>query len=324
MRAGFLVVLIAGGALSGCASVSAKPHALALAEDLFGSCRYEEAQQTLDRFIATASPRDAALAKVYLADLSWRRGDLKQTETFFREALDAGRFDAEEALRAEESLGKLLLLQGRYSESLDALELAMQLHEQNRDAHIGTSDEAYSMLAADLAEMGEWDRATEVVDKGIRERGRSAVALSLRAALAERDPAPGRYRRVLFGDDLTVSPANIAVAPIIVRAVAPKYPFEAGIERVEGYAVVEFTVKADGEIVDPHVIESKPPKVFDGAAVAAIWQWKMKPATRECQPVEQKAVQRMDFRLGTHWSDEDAAALRSSKTVDLPRPSTLK
>jgi TonB family protein len=50
----------------------------------------------------------------------------------------------------------------------------------------------------------------------------------------------------------------------------PPMPREVGIE---GYAVVEFRVKPNGETSDPLVLDSSPPLLFDGASMRAIRKW---------------------------------------------------
>ncbi|NQZ82350.1 MAG: energy transducer TonB [Colwellia sp.] len=59
--------------------------------------------------------------------------------------------------------------------------------------------------------------------------------------------------------------------------VAPIYPRRAQSRGIEGYAIVEFTVTANGSVQDPLIVESKPEGVFDRAAMDAALKFKYKP-----------------------------------------------
>lgn len=54
--------------------------------------------------------------------------------------------------------------------------------------------------------------------------------------------------------------------------IRPTYRF------VEGYVVVSYTVQGDGTVDDIEVIESKPPGLYDGPAIAALRLWKYQPS----------------------------------------------
>lgn len=90
----------------------------------------------------------------------------------------------------------------------------------------------------------------------------------------------------------------------IVR-IEPQFPREALIEGISGYVVLSFTVMEDGS-VEPgstKVMESKPPRLFDSAAMRAVARWKFKPRIVDGKPVKRPATQRLDFNL---QQDEDA------------------
>ncbi len=80
--------------------------------------------------------------------------------------------------------------------------------------------------------------------------------------------------------------------------VPPRYPGRAARLQIEGSVTVEFTIRADGSVADPAIIESDPPRVFDKAAMQAIVQWKFKPRVEDGQAVESRASQRIEFALG--------------------------
>ena len=75
---------------------------------------------------------------------------------------------------------------------------------------------------------------------------------------------------------------------------APSYPRGAERRGVEGYAVVEYTVSASGDVENPTVVESEPEGVFDRAVLRAIEEWAYAPADAATEGVRQ----RFDFSLG--------------------------
>lgn len=84
----------------------------------------------------------------------------------------------------------------------------------------------------------------------------------------------------------------------IVR-IEPQFPREALVEGISGYVVLTFTVLEDGS-VEPgsaKVVESKPPRLFDSAAMRAVARWKFKPRIVDGKPVRRPATQRLDFNL---------------------------
>jgi TonB family protein len=79
----------------------------------------------------------------------------------------------------------------------------------------------------------------------------------------------------------------------------PAYPAGARAEGAEGHVVVEYRVDEEGRVQDARVIESSPPGVFDGAALAAIRSWRYRPFDDGTGPREVDGVRsRFDFRLG--------------------------
>jgi len=64
---------------------------------------------------------------------------------------------------------------------------------------------------------------------------------------------------------------------VLALGYPPNYPPGAISRRIEGYAVVGFSVSASGAVYDAFVIESEPSKVFDRASLKAISKFKYKP-----------------------------------------------
>jgi TonB family protein len=68
--------------------------------------------------------------------------------------------------------------------------------------------------------------------------------------------------------------------------VAPDYPEQALNGRISGTVTVEFTIDTRGRPTDVHVVGSKPPDVFDSAAIRAVRGWRYKPAVFNGIPTE--------------------------------------
>ena len=77
----------------------------------------------------------------------------------------------------------------------------------------------------------------------------------------------------------------------------PQYPRAELLSGVEGYVKVRFTVNEDGTVSKPRVVESRPPRVFDLAALTAIKKWKFRPKVINGVAMKQDGVQIIDFKL---------------------------
>lgn len=82
-----------------------------------------------------------------------------------------------------------------------------------------------------------------------------------------------------------------------VFVVEPEWPREAQIEGIEGYVRVQFTIREDGSVADPEILESEPRRVFDRAALRAIERWRFRPRVVDGRPVEREATQTIEFNL---------------------------
>jgi len=100
--------------------------------------------------------------------------------------------------------------------------------------------------------------------------------------------------RVDIGINLNASGFGLAPSDgeyLPVVKVQPIYPRRALTRGIEGYVIVEFTVTAQGSTTDVRVVESKPPGIFDRAAVRAAARFKYKPRVVDGQPLEVPGVQ---------------------------------
>ncbi len=75
--------------------------------------------------------------------------------------------------------------------------------------------------------------------------------------------------------------------------VAPVYPRRAQTRGIEGYVLLEFIVTTTGAVRDPRVVESKPPGIFDSAAVQAALKFKYKPKVVNGEPIEVAGVRNL-------------------------------
>lgn len=80
--------------------------------------------------------------------------------------------------------------------------------------------------------------------------------------------------------------------------VAPVYPRRAQTRGIEGYVLLEFVVTKTGAVINPVVIESKPPGIFDRAATNAALKFKYKPKVVNGEAIDVAGVRnRITFEL---------------------------
>lgn len=75
--------------------------------------------------------------------------------------------------------------------------------------------------------------------------------------------------------------------------VAPVYPRRAQTRGIEGFVLLEFVVTKTGAVRDPVVIESKPPGIFDRAAMSAALKFKYKPKVVNGEPIDVGGVRNL-------------------------------
>ena len=93
-------------------------------------------------------------------------------------------------------------------------------------------------------------------------------------------------------DSLFVTAFNLSEVdqpPRLVRAVQPRYPFEAQQKGIEGRIKVRFVVDSTGKAQEPEVVSVDPEEVagiFDEAALAVVKKYKFRPAMKNGKPVD--------------------------------------
>ena len=92
-------------------------------------------------------------------------------------------------------------------------------------------------------------------------------------------------------------PTGKTSSAVLLQAVAARYPASAVRARQAGWVVVSFTVDADGGTSDINVVDAKPGRVFDHAAIDAIKRYRFKPAMKNGVAVSTVKQQRIEFKL---------------------------
>ena len=85
------------------------------------------------------------------------------------------------------------------------------------------------------------------------------------------------------------------VIPLV--RVSPTYPRNAKTAKIQGFVTMDVTIDPDGTVSKAKVIEAKPPRLFDKAALTAIKRWKFRPKIENGKPVAQRAKQTIEFKL---------------------------
>jgi protein TonB len=61
--------------------------------------------------------------------------------------------------------------------------------------------------------------------------------------------------------------------------------------------VLRFTITATGTVIDPIVLDSKPKRIFDRAAIRALKKWKYRPRVVDGEPISRQEEVRLTFDL---------------------------
>ncbi len=85
------------------------------------------------------------------------------------------------------------------------------------------------------------------------------------------------------------------VIPIV--RINPQYPRDALMAGTEGFVKIEFTIMEDGTVADASVISSEPRRIFNRAALRAIYRWKYKPRIIDGVAVQRRASTTIVFNM---------------------------
>jgi len=92
------------------------------------------------------------------------------------------------------------------------------------------------------------------------------------------------------------APQNNATEPVLLSQVQPAYTPEAKEARIQGTVEILLTVRADGTVKAEKVIKPLDPGL-DASAVAAVEQWRFRPATKDGKPVAAMISVLINFSL---------------------------
>ena len=90
---------------------------------------------------------------------------------------------------------------------------------------------------------------------------------------------------------------TISTNLIPLSRIPPRYPMRAANRRIEGWVKIEFTITEQGTVKDAVVVDAQPKKIFNRAALQAIKRWKFKAKIIDGETFEQRAVQKLEFKL---------------------------
>ena len=145
--------------------------------------------------------------------------------------------------------------------------------------------------------MGERETNGPVPEDFIRPDDLPTPPAETRPTVDPVDPGPG------FNPVGPVAPTGpddyTTVMPSLVSAIltpAPDYPQSCAARGTEGYAVVEFDVTANGDVVNARILESSH-SCFERAALAAIRNWKFRPTVGQTGVVQRGLTKSFIFRL---------------------------
>jgi len=88
--------------------------------------------------------------------------------------------------------------------------------------------------------------------------------------------------------------------PVLIQEtkVQPEYPELARIARVEGSVILQAVIQSDGSVAEVEVLRcNRPDRGFEDSAIAAVRQWKYKPALQNGKPVAVYFNVYVEFKL---------------------------
>jgi TonB family protein len=105
--------------------------------------------------------------------------------------------------------------------------------------------------------------------------------------------------------DIPVAQPKLAAQPVrvssggvqglVIHQVAPLYPAQARLDRVQGTVVLQAVIGKDGSVLNVHALSGNP--ILIRAAVDAVKQWRFKPYTLNGEPVESETQVNVNFTL---------------------------
>jgi protein TonB len=110
------------------------------------------------------------------------------------------------------------------------------------------------------------------------------------------------------GSQPATPPQASAVMPKAESLVQPAYPESARQAGIEGTAIVDVTVSADGTVLGCSLATSSGNDLLDAAAIGAAQSSKFTPGTKDGKPVVMKVKVPFRFRLADDTTKQHSAA----------------
>lgn len=192
-------------------------------------------------------------------------------------------------------LGRTRLAEGRLLEPNGDSARDHLLAARTADANDAEAQRLLVELKGRLVESGREALGSQDID-GAERLLRAAADLGVRGSedvltAAQRDLDRQRAERDFRTNIVSAGSLNRT------RTVSPDYPEQARRRGVEGWVDVNFTVTPNGSVTDVTVISATPAEVFDGAAIAAVRNWRFEPIVRGGTVVPQRAAARIRFDI---------------------------
>lgn len=116
-------------------------------------------------------------------------------------------------------------------------------------------------------------------------------------APAPRAPEPGPIATPTAPAAPKPAVVNSQAQVLADQSPSPEYPADAYRRQEQGAAKVRATVDAQGNVIESKLEVTSRSRSLDRAAVAAVRDWKFKPAIRDGQPVQSDAIVSVEFTL---------------------------
>jgi protein TonB len=234
-----------------------------------------------------------------------------------RTEIDAGRFDAAEALLADarrldpsssELQSSTAALNAARSEATQQQRAAEQRAAQQAEAEAmrleaeraaAAEAEAAKTFAIEATAADEMaDEKIEIPsDRPAPEAGNEA-ANTVEAPAANEAEAPVETAAQAPQEVDILQTAPVAASSLNrIKYVAPRYPRSAQRRNLTGWVEIEFTVDIDGSVQQVSVVNSEPGLTFVNAAVKAVEGWKFEPVVEDGSVVQKRAAVRMMFAV---------------------------
>lgn len=93
-----------------------------------------------------------------------------------------------------------------------------------------------------------------------------------------------------------LEPSQVDDQPVAIHRVGPRYPKSLRRAGIAGYAIVYFVIDTDGIPREVQCVEASN-DAFGEAGVAAVQQWRFRPALKNGVPVACEGAQRIEFNV---------------------------